>query len=230
MKNDDFFKKRRSGSKERKREIRTPRPNSFLIVSEGSKTEPQYFEGLAEYINIRYGQGVSVEKPMIDARGEGKGTVKLVEAASKFANHARIVYSQKWVVFDKDDFSDFDEAVALAKQDDFRVAWSNSSFEYWLYLHFNYSEAALHRDEWEQKLDELFKKRKTDPQGYRKSDQEIFDKVTAGGNLKRAVQNSARIERLHRERGKNKMPSQCDPCTTVHHLIKELEPWLDGLL
>ena len=50
------------------------------------------------------------------------------------------MYSQVWVVFDKDDFDDFDEAVALAEKYGFKVAWSNQSFEYWLYLHFNYSD------------------------------------------------------------------------------------------
>lgn len=37
MGSDDLFKKRRTKLQERKKETRTPKPNSFLIVSEGKK-------------------------------------------------------------------------------------------------------------------------------------------------------------------------------------------------
>lgn len=53
------------------------------------------------------------------------------------------------MVFDKDDFDDFDLAIEMGEAKGYKVAWSNQSFEYWLYLHFRYSDSALHRDEWE---------------------------------------------------------------------------------
>lgn len=60
-------------------------------------------------------------------------------------------------MFDKDDFDDFDEAIALGKRKGFHIAWSNQSFEYWIYLHFYYSDAALHRDMWIEKLNEIYR-------------------------------------------------------------------------
>ena len=141
MGTDEIFKKRRAKLEERKKELKTPTPNSFLIVSEGTKTEPLYFDGLAKYINEKYGNGIDVEKPLIDTCGEGKCTVSLVEETSKIVSRSKTMYSQVWVVFDKDDFGDFDEAIELAEKSGYHVGWSNQSFEYWIFLHFNYSDA-----------------------------------------------------------------------------------------
>lgn len=226
MGSDDLFKKRRAKLQERKRETRSPRPNSFLIVSEGTKTEPFYFEGLAAHINEKYGKSIDVQRPLITAKGEGKSTVSLVEEAAKIASRAPIMYSQVWVVFDKDDFADFDEAVALAEKYGFKVAWSNQSFEYWIYLHFNYSDSALHRDDWEKKLSEIFKNRGINTEGYMKNDPNIFEIATTYGSLKFAISNAVRIQKLHE--GKVK-PSLCDPCTMVYKLILELKPYLGDL-
>lgn len=227
MGSDDLFKKKRAKLQQRKKETLTPKPNSFLIVSEGAKTEPLYFDGLAKYINEKYGQNIDVEKPTIDTQGEGKCTVSLVREAQRIASRAPIMYSQVWVVFDKDDFDDFDEAIDLAEQFGFHVAWSNQSFEYWIYLHFNHSDSALHRDVWVNKLDELFKNRGISKTGYQKNDPDIFDIVREHGSLRAAVNSATRMENFFKGTRK---ASQCDPCTTVHHLILALRPYISELL
>ena len=223
MGSDDFFKKRRAELQARKREQRNPRVNSFLIVSEGEKTEPLYFEGIAKTISESFGDGVSVEKPIIDTRGEGKCTVSLVNAAVAIAKKAHIMYEQQWVVFDKDDFNDFDEAIDLAEKSGFKVAWSNQSFEFWLYLHFNYCDSALHRDDWVKKLSELFILRGINPEGYKKNDPNIFEIVSSNGSLDSAVSYAINIGKKH---AKKLPPSKQDPCTTVYQLILELKPFL----
>lgn len=224
---DDFFKKRKQALTARRREVRPTRPNSFLIVSEGTKTEPFYFDGLAEYINQKYESSINVEKPQIDTHGEGKCTVSLVEAAANIDSSAHIIYGHRWVVFDKDDFNDFDEAINLANSYGFKVAWSNQCFEYWIYLHFHYSDSALHRDDWVEKLDLLFKKCNIDTDGYKKNNEDIFNIATTQGSLKSAITNAMRIEQNY---GEDNVPSQCDPCTKVHHLILELRPYISQLL
>ncbi|MEL7655187.1 MAG: RloB family protein [Bacillota bacterium] len=226
MGTDDFFKKRKQAAKERKYEVRPARPNSFLIVSEGTKTEPFYFDGLAEYINHEYESSINVAKPQLDIHGEGKCTVSLVEAAANIDSRAHIVYGHRWVVFDKDDFNDFDEAIKLANSYGFKVAWSNQCFEYWVYLHFHYSDSALHRDDWFEKLDMLFKNLGI-VDGYKKNNEDIFNIATTRGSLKYAIANAIRMELSH---NKYKKPSQCDPCTNVHNLILELQPYISKLL
>ena len=46
MGSDDLFKKRREARKKRSHEFKTPKANSYLIVTEGECTEPYYFNGL----------------------------------------------------------------------------------------------------------------------------------------------------------------------------------------
>ncbi len=228
MGTDDFFKRKRAEKEARKYNFRELIPNSFLIVSEGKKTEPYYFEGLREYIVGKYGGSIDIESPKIDIEGKGKCTVSLIEEAVRIVSKKHILFEHVWVVFDKDNFDDFDEAIDLAKSFGFEVAWSNQSFEYWLFLHFYYSDAALHRDDWEEKLDEIFKHNKIGQGYYEKNLEDIFDLVTANGGLKTAIANSKRIEATYK--GKYICPSKCDPCTKVQNLILQLEPFLTDLL
>ncbi len=131
MKKEDPFKKRREALKKRKHDFRTPKANSYLIVTEGKRTEPNYFNGLAKEILAKVGGTVEV----IDIYGEGASTQKLIEIAEMRANKAKIPYQYIWVVFDKDDFEDFDLAIKEGEAKGYHVAWSNQSFEYWIYLH-----------------------------------------------------------------------------------------------
>ena len=227
MGTDDLFKKRRSKLQERAKETRIPKPNSFLIVSEGEKTEPNYFDGLAHYIDEKYGRGPDVEKPIITACGRGRCTVALVEEAARIVARATIRYSQVWVVFDKDNFDDFDDAIALANKYGYRSAWSNESFEYWIYLHFSYSDSALGRDDWVKKLDRIFREYGIDENGYKKNNPNIFKIATTHGSLKSAVGSAIRIYKSYPPNAK---PSLCNPCTQVHNLILELKPYLEELL
>lgn len=226
MGTDDLFKKRRAAVQERRKEIRDPKPDSYLIVSEGAKTEPLYFDGIAKYINEKYGKSIKTEKPIIDTQGEGKSTMSLVEATSKIISRSPTIYNQVWVVFDKDDFHDFDEAIVYANELGYKVGWSNQSFEYWLYLHFNYSDAALHRSAYVEKLDTLFKSFGIE-KGYQKNDPEIFNIVTTYGSLQFAVSNAEKVFNAYKP---NEKPSEKCPCTTVQNLILELKPYIAELL
>lgn len=137
MGSEDLFKKRRE---ERKR------------------TEPLYFKGIQKKIKEKMDGRIDVvEIPVIDIHGGGCGTGKLIDLTERIVRDAKIFYQNIWVMFDKDDFKDFDEAICLGKDKGYKVAWSNQSFEYWLYLHFHYSDSALHRHDWNEKLSEVFK-------------------------------------------------------------------------
>ena len=109
MGSDDLFKKRRAERQQRKHEFKIPKANSFLIVTEGERTEPLYFNGLKKLIEEKIGGMVDiVEVPTIDVFGEGSSTEKLIEITEKRVKDAKIFYQNIWLVFDKDDFEDFD--------------------------------------------------------------------------------------------------------------------------
>lgn len=108
MGSDDLFKKRRQQRKQRKREFKTPKANSFLIVTEGERTEPLYFRRIQKLIEERVGGAIDVvEAPIIDISGEGSSTGKLIEIAEQLVKDAKIIYQNVWVVFDKDDLISF---------------------------------------------------------------------------------------------------------------------------
>jgi hypothetical protein len=57
-----------------------------------------------------------IEQPFIDVYGEGCSTARLVEVADQIIKDAKIIYQNVWIVFDKDDFDDFDQAIQEASR------------------------------------------------------------------------------------------------------------------
>ena len=67
MGKDDLFKKKRQERKKRKFEYRSPKANSFLIVTEGKRTEPLYFKGIQRLIQEKVGGRIDVVSvPVVD--------------------------------------------------------------------------------------------------------------------------------------------------------------------
>lgn len=226
MGSDDLFKKRRAARKQRQHEYKTPRANSYLIVTEGERTEPLYFKGLKKLISEKVGGTVNVvEAPLIDISGEGSSTGKLIEITEQIVKEAKIIYQNIWIVFDKDDFSDFDQAIRDGIEKGYNIAWSNQSFEYWLYLHFNYSDSALHRHEWNQKLDDIFKQYNLGDGRYRKNYENIYEIVNTYDGVNTAIKHAKR--RMADFDPKKDKPSQYDPGTKVYNLVENLKSYLD---
>ncbi len=226
MGTDDLFKKRREARKQRKHEIKTPKANSYLIVTEGKRTEPLYFNGLKKLISEKVGGTVNVvENPTIEIHGEGCSTGKLIEVTEQIVKEAKVLYQNIWVVFDKDDFEDFDEAVKEGISKGYQVAWSNQAFEYWLYLHFHYSDSALHRHEWNVKLDEIFKEYQLGDGTYRKNYEDIYELVNTFDGVNIAIGNAKR--RMKAFDSSKEKPSEFDPGTMVYKLVEELKSYLD---
>ena len=84
MGTDDLFKKRREDRRQRRHEYRTPRANSYLIVTEGKRTEPFYFNGIKRKIQETIGGRIDVvDAPLIEVEGEGTSTGRLIETADE---------------------------------------------------------------------------------------------------------------------------------------------------
>ena len=111
---------------------RDPKP-LLLIVCEGGKTEPRYF------------QAFRVSTLTVKVVGTGHHTVSPIEKAKDISHGLDPEPDQVWCVFDKNSFDDssFREAIRRAKTLGFRVAYSNEASELWYLLHFDYHDAAL---------------------------------------------------------------------------------------
>ena len=163
--------------------------------------------------------------PQLAQNGEGCSTTRLVEVADQIIKDAKIIYQNVWIVFDKDDFDDFDQAIQEAINRGYNVAWSNQSFEYWLYLHFYYSDSALHRHQWNAKLDEIFKKNNLGDGTYQKNYDDIYSLVDIYGGVTVAIKHAKR-RMAEFERGGYK-PSEYDPGTMVYKLVESLKVYLE---
>lgn len=226
MGSDDLFKKRRAERKKRKHEYKNPKANSYLIVTEGERTELLYFKGLANLIQEKVGGAVDiVEVPVIDIHGQGCATGKLIEITDQIVKKSRIIYQNIWVVFDKDDFEDFDQAINSGVDQGYNIAWSNQSFEYWLYLHFYYSDSALHRDNWTNKLNDIFKQFELGDGTYKKNYENIYDLVNRYDGVNTAIKNAKR--RMSDFEKSGKKASEYDPGTKVHILVENLKRYLE---
>ena len=213
MKNNNISRKDRLKSKRQA-------PANYLIVCEGKKTEPNYFNGLKRKINEKYGNKVDVLIPNIDVKGTGMNTTSLVKYTQKTVNHANKVYGQVWVVFDKDDYNNeqFDSAI---KNCDYNVAWSNPNFEVWLLAHFKKVNRYISKDDVLQELSKEFQKKGLGD--YTKNDTNIFDKVTSEGKLHTAIRNYEYMEELN----KDGQASQQNPMTKVYKIVDGLKEYLE---
>ena len=221
----DRFQKKKQIRKPRPYEVRSPRANSYLIVTEGEKTEPFYFEGLVRDIKQHIDGNMDVvEMPMVDINGEGRSTVGLVRETEHIINRAKIIYQNVWVVLDKDDFDDFDEAVSLAEEKGYKVAWSNECFEYWIYLHFDYSDAPLSRFVWFDRLNHLFRVLNLGNGRYRKNYKNLYRMLERQDGVRIAVQNARK--RMEGYDPETDLPSLYNPGTTVHLLVEELRSYI----
>lgn len=71
----------------------------YLIFSEGSKTEPYYFEGFKREIEAQTNSRI-----LIEIIGVGKATTQLLKFAEEFIEEFEIANGEIWLVSDKDDF------------------------------------------------------------------------------------------------------------------------------
>jgi len=193
-------------------------------VTEGERTEPLYFKGMQKLIKEKVGGIIDIKELVIDIHGEGCSTGRLIEITDQIVKDAKIMYQNIWVVFDKDDFEDFDQAIKDGENKGYHIAWSNQSFEYWIYLHFNYSDSALHRHQWNGKLDELFRQYNLGDGKYRKNYENIYNMLNHYGGVDTAIKNAKR-----RMSGFDKnvdKPSEYDPGTMVYQLVEDLKKYL----
>jgi hypothetical protein len=188
---------------------------SILIVCEGKNTEPSYFNQFR------------ITSAKVKSVGEGYNTISLVNRALALSQQGN--YDQVWCVFDKDDFNDndFNSAIQIAIVNNFGVAYSNQSFEYWLILHFNdHQGGGMHRDSYNDKINEHLKPFKVtyDGNGTKLIEEDFFeflDGIDDKTGRKRAELAIDRAERNYNHFDHTN-PAREESSTTVFRLVREL--------
>ncbi len=227
MGTDDLFKKRKGRKIKRKENMQQMAPYRYLIVCEGEKTEPNYFEGIKNQVDEKFVDKIDINVEL-DIEGTGKNTESLVNYAIKKRSLSEKIYGNVWVVFDKDNFSDeqFTNTINKAGENEIRAAWSNESIELWFLLHFEYLDSALSRHRYFEKLNYHFKRNNINNGKYSKNMPDIYQILSQTGSVDEAINGSKRLVEFHNGQGITK---EClkNPCTKVYELVEELLEYID---
>lgn len=182
----------------------------ILIVCEGENTEVDYFRQFR------------IANVTVTPIGIGMSTTKLVKEAEKKRTETekrkKIRFDEVWVVFDKDENTDFEEAIRLAKSKNYKVAYSNQAFEYWFVLHFqDHQGGAMHRSTYARIINEQLQKYGVyyDDKSKHVSD-DMFEIMLTSMQL--AYNRACRLYALKKKHNQETQES----VTTVQHLIKSI--------
>ena len=189
-----------------------------LIVCEGTKTEPKYFNSLRSRIELKEANRVKLE-----IIGAAMNTRGLFEYAQELVGKSANGYSHVWLVYDKDDFpaEKFNVTEELCKnhstQDvEYHAIWSNQCIELWFLLHFIYFDSDLHRNEYYPKL--------TNNLGrfgaYVKNRDDMFDILLP--RLGIAIKNAKKLEKINQ----GKTPTLSSPGTKMYEMMEKFKDYL----
>ncbi|HJA89476.1 MAG TPA: RloB family protein [Candidatus Jeotgalibaca merdavium] len=200
-------KRRREKRESYEREVATRLPRkTFLIVCEGTKTEPNYFRSF------------EVLSAKVEIRGTGRNTLSLVHYAERILDERDEEFDEVWLVFDKDSFSSvsFNNAVFFCQahhDEGFRVAYSNEAFELWYLLHFELITKPISRFNYNAMLSKRMKTY------YKKNLPNMYQQLLPRQPL--AIENA---KLLYEKRSNS--PAKDNPSTTVFQLVEELNSHL----
>jgi len=181
--------------------------NPILIVCEGEKTEPLYFDDLRRRFRL------SAVQVKIVGGEAGTAPISIVNYASREQNNQNNHYEAIWCVFDREGVhvnATFDEAVNQANRLNYRLAISNPAFEYWYLLHFGYTDRQF------ASAREVIQELREHINGYEKSWRDfslLFNRLDV------ALVHAERVLKWHQRETNETYPC---PSTHVHELVGDL--------
>lgn len=188
-----------------------------VLVVCGGQTEQIYFELFKQAFRPSLGN-ISVITAV-----EARNPLQVVEYAIR-ARQRKESYNAVWCVFDKDDFIDFDDAIAYAKRHKIGAAFSNQAFEVWLINHFRLLDSALHRNRYKEELGRLL------AFTYDKNRNvviKVCNTLLTEEKVKTAIANSRLGYERHMANTVSFRPSTFESCTTVYKLARSMLNWTE---
>jgi len=186
-----------------------PKRRSILVLTEGTKTEPDYIKHW--YRKYRAHLSVVIEGIGVDPRSlVDRGIEEHREAAQEEKRGRGHAYSSVWVVFDHDEHPDVVNQVVRARQAGLRVAFSNPCIELWFLLHFQDQTAYIERHAAQRQVSNHLS------EGKAISEQD-FDQLSRNHGI--AMGRAISLERMHTGNGSS--PSE-NPSSTVWQLIEDI--------
>lgn len=187
----------------------------ILIVCEGTKTEPNYFEAFSSF-----NRGTTVYD--IEVKGLGRNTTDVVDKAIDLKNKGD--YDRVWAVFDKDSFSDdkFNGAIIKAGSNGICCAWSNEAFELWYLYHFVNRTTGMSRSEYQKAISKAVnsspKYKLRNAYQYAKNDVDNYRIMTQYGSMDKAIIYAEAMSHQYTDQ----RYAMHNPCTMVFRLVRQL--------
>ncbi len=221
---------------------------TFIIFCEDESSEPIYFRYFeTEEIKVNV---IENQKSKSDNVNSAIRHCQDHDFLDKKNHESKIKMDDffVWCVYDRDKEENedrikagdtsFDESIRTAHARGINVAWSNDSFELWILLHFEdveLREEAKHRSYYYDRLTEVFKRIEEPNEELQKalSHEKFYYKSSLKSRKKfinvvrpEVVKNTRvaieRAEILEAQFDQQLSPHLKAPCTTVHHLVKQL--------
>ena len=186
----------------------------ILIACEGEKTEPNYFVDVRRRFE-KVSDDLCVVLPEC---GVPMSVVRRAKKEKKAAKYEGRPFDEVWVVFDRDEHPDVENAIQMARANKFGIAFSNPCFELWYLLHFQNQTGFIDRHAAERTLREHI-------DGYDKNLKDLYatrlhDKEDEATTRAEGLQ--ARYEKDEQDTAGKKKWSDTNPFTTVDRLLKAL--------
>jgi len=181
------------------REVRSSRPvrepiDVVLIVCEGRKTEPLYFKALCDELKL------STANVIVTGEECGSSPKSIVEYAIRRFRESK-EFDRVYCVFDRDRHPSFADAVSrcatarltnsASKICRFQAVTSNPCFEYWIFLHYEDSDAPVVAAGGKSSGEVMLSKLKRHMPNYEKSMADAFHELKP--SLKIALRRAIRI-------------------------------------
>jgi hypothetical protein len=218
MGTDNLHHKRKERSKaslQRRRALRDSY-DVVLIVCEGSKTEPRYFCELRDDLGLNNFNVV--------VTGEsGSDPDSVVQFAIRTAKNDG-GYDRLFCVFDRDQHATYQAAIDRARSARIGIPVNTITsvpcFEYWLLLHFTYTDRAFTCAGNRSPCDEVISELRRHLLDYAKADHGIY--MQTKGNIDRAITHAKRALAAAEATGTD------NPSTLVFELVEYLKKLLEN--
>lgn len=222
MGTDNFFHKKRERRESEYRRMQKIRAahEVVLILCEGTKTEPNYFNALRSHLRL------NKELIVIHEDFKGNDPLSLVNAAEEEflkelkRDPEKNGYDHVFVVFDKDTHATYNDAMqkikALARKhkEKFKAIVSIPCFEFWLLLHFEDATRPYAASGNNSICDNVICDLKAYIPDYEKGSRGIFE--TTYSAVETAITRAQLLEKRHEGTGSE------NPSTKVHQLVEYL--------
>jgi len=176
----------------------------------GGKTEEIYFK---HYKNMHNRDLRNISIKVVTHKKSNPMAV--VQVAMKH----RSDFDEVWAIFDKDDFTDFDDAINLALNNMINCAFSNEAIEYWFYLHFDNRTGSMSRQMLKTELERNL--------GFEYSKEANIIKKTCN-RISDKLPHAEEWAQIGHERhlvNSGDKPANWRSCSTIYILTKRLREW-----